>query len=149
MGHPELGEGAFEWLGTWYKPSLQTDASGGTLSITDSVGQPGSGPPRHVHDDADETFVMLSGKAEFWLDGTLMQRVAGETVFVPRGKERTFRVISEEESRYLVIMTPGGFEGFFAEMASGQCRIPEDMDNIVEIAGKYHLRFTGPPLGAE
>jgi quercetin dioxygenase-like cupin family protein len=146
MNHPELGEGAFEWLGTWYKTVLHTDASGGVISITDSIGLPGSGPPRHVHHDADETFVMLTGQAQFWLDGTLVQRGAGETVFVPRGKEHTFRVIGKEASRHLVIMTPGGFEGFFAEMASGQCRIPEDMDKIVKIAARYHLTFTGPPL---
>lgn len=148
MSHPELGEGAVEWLGTWYKTTLHTDATGGVLSITDSIGQPGSGPPRHIHDDADETFVMLNGAAQFWLEGTLLERRAGETVFVPRGKEHTFRVISEQPSRYLVIMTPGGFEGFFAEMAAGRCRIPEDMEKIVEIAARYHLRFTGPPLDA-
>ncbi len=122
MSHPELGEGTVEWLSTWYKTVLHTDASGGVISVTDTIGPAGSGPPRHVHDDADETFVMLTGQAEFWLDGTLLQRRAGETVFVPRGKEHTFRVTGTEPSRHLVIMTPGGFEGFFAEMADAASR---------------------------
>ena len=46
----------------------------------------------------------------------------------------------------LGVMTPGGFEGFFAEMAAGQFRIPEDMDKIAESATRHRMTFTGPPL---
>jgi hypothetical protein len=50
-------------------------------------------------------------------------------------------------SRHLVILTPGGFEDFFADMAAGKFQIPQDMDRIAESARRHHLRFTGPPLG--
>jgi hypothetical protein len=43
-------------------------------------------------------------------------------------------------------MTPGGFDTFFAEMAEGGFRIPEDMDAINESAARHNMRFTGPPL---
>ncbi len=74
-------------------------------------------------------------------------RSAGESVFIPRGREHTFRVIGDQPCRHLVILTPGGFEGFFAEMAVKQCRIPEDMPTIEEAATRFNMRFTGPPLG--
>jgi quercetin dioxygenase-like cupin family protein len=119
------------------------------MSITDSVSPPNSGPPRHIHHDADETFVLLTGDAEFLLEGERFTRGPGQTVFVPRGKEHTFRVVSDVPSRHLVILTPGGFEGFFAEMAAEQLRIPDDMQEIARIAENYHLTFTGPPLGAD
>ena len=45
------------------------------------------------------------------------------------------------------ILTPGGFEGFFYEMAEGRFTIPDDMAAITDIAARYHLTFTGPPLG--
>jgi len=48
----------------------------------------------------------------------------------------------------LTVMTPGGFEGFFAEMAERNCRIPDDMDQIAAIGARFGLTFTGPPLGA-
>ena len=51
--------------------------------------------------------------------------------------------------RYKTILTPGGFEGFFADMAQGGFRIPEDMERIVACAARHSLRVTGPPLGAE
>lgn len=43
-------------------------------------------------------------------------------------------------------MTKGETEAFFAKMAKGQYRIPEDMPKIAEIAAAHNLSFTGPPL---
>lgn len=84
----------------------------------------------------------------FWLEGETFTRGPGGTVFVPRGREHTFRVIGDRPSRHLVILTPGGFEGFFAEIAKRGCRIPEDMPAVLESAARHHLSFTGPPLDA-
>ncbi|GAA6203169.1 cupin domain-containing protein [Aquicoccus sp. SU-CL01552] len=149
MKDSTLGPGAVQWLGTHYRTTLTTDETGGAMSVTDSVSPPGSGPPRHIHHDADEAFVMLSGDAEFWLAGDRFFRGPGQTVFIPRGLEHTFRIVGETPSRHLVILTPGGFEGFFAEMSAGQFRIPQDMPAIDQCAARYHMTFTGPPLGAE
>ena len=146
MKHMILGPDPIEWLGVHYRTILTTAETGGTMSITESISPPGSGPPRHVHHDADETFVLLSGDSDFWLDGQRIARGPGQTFFVPRGKEHTFRVVGDLPARHLTILTPGGFEGFFAEMAVGQYRIPEDMAPIQKIAARYQLTFTGAPL---
>lgn len=137
---------AIEWHGVRYKTILATEQSGGAMSIVDSLSPVGSGPPRHVHESEDETFVMITGTCKVWIEGE--ERIAGpgESVFIPRRKEHTFKVIGDEPSRHLVILTPGGFEGFFADMAAGQFRIPEDMPAIEESARRHNLLFTGPPL---
>ena len=135
-----------EWRGTTYRTILSTEDTAGKMSIVDSVSPPQSGPPRHVHDAEDEIFVMLSGETLVWIDGKERIVGPGEAVFVPRGTEHTFKVISDHPSRHLVILTPGGFEGFFADMAAGQFSIPDDMGPITESAGRHNLRFTGPPL---
>jgi len=143
-----LGPGAIEWGGRFYRTILSTPDTGGAVSIVDSVTPPDSGPPRHVHHDADEAFVILTGDCEFWIEGTHFTRGPGQTAFIPRGREHAFRVVSTIPSRHLIFLTPGGFEGFFAEMAAGKYRIPGDMAEIAEIARRFHMRFTGPPLGA-
>lgn len=143
-----LGPGSIEWAGTTYRTILETSATGGAMSIVDSISPPDYGPPRHIHHDADETFVILTGEVELWMEGETVVKGPGETAFIPRGKEHTFRVIGSQPSRHLVILTPGGFEGFFADMAAGQFRIPEDMAQIEDSAKRHHLEFTGPPLGA-
>ncbi len=146
MGQDELGAGAFAWQGTQYKTLLETAASGGRMSVTDSVSPPFTGPPRHIHHDADEVFVVLTGEIGFWLDGQTHIRAAGSSVFIPKGAPHAFLVLSDVPSRHLVMLTPGGFEGFFEEMAAGQFRIPEDMAQIEESAARYNLNFCGPPL---
>ena len=138
--------GSIEWLGVRYKTILSPEQSGGVMSIVDSWSPVGSGPPRHVHEAEDETFVMLSGTCKVWIEGEETLAGPGESVFVPRGTNHTFKVIGDKPSRHLVILTPGGFEGFFAEMAAGGFRIPEDMPAIEESAQRHHLRFTGPPI---
>jgi mannose-6-phosphate isomerase-like protein (cupin superfamily) len=105
-----FGPDAVEWLGVRYSTILTAEQTGGALSVTDSVSSVGSGPPRHIHHDADETYVLLSGDVEFWLEGERFIRGPGSAVFIPRGKEHTFRVFGSVPSRHLVILTPGGFE---------------------------------------
>lgn len=141
-----VSRNTLDWNGTTYRTILDASETQGAMSIFDSVSPPRSGPPRHVHDAEDETFVILSGEVELWLEGETFTRGPGETAFIPRGAEHTFRVISDHPCRHLVILTPGGFDTFFAEMAEGGFRIPEDMDAINESAARHNMRFTGPPL---
>lgn len=138
---------SIEWLGTKYKTLLGAAQTGARLSIFESLDQPGCGPPRHIHKAEDETFYILSGEVEFWQEGRTTQHGPGEVIFVERGREHTFRIVGEMPARMVTVMTPGGFDGFFAEMATGQYRIPQDMAQIAGIAAKYNLEFTGPPLG--
>jgi len=137
---------AIEWLGVRYKTILSSGQTNGAMSIVDSWSPAGSGPPRHIHANEDETFVMLSGTCTAWIEGKETTVGPGESIFIPRGTNHTFKVIGNEPSRHLVILTPGGFEGFFADMAEGQFRIPEDMPAVEKSAKRHHLTFTGPPL---
>ena len=149
MAEEITGADVHEWLGVRYKTILPPSETGGVMSIVDSLSPAGSGPPRHVHEREDEVFVILTGACEFWLEGQTFTQGAGEAVFIPRGREHTFRVVGDQPSRHLLVLTPGGFEGFFADMARGGFRIPEDMDQVTASATRHSLRFTGPPLGAE
>ena len=139
-------DGTIEWLGVSYKTILGLEQTDGAMSIVDSTSPVGSGPPRHIHHAEDETFVILTGACRVWLEGEERELTAGESAFIPRGKEHTFKVIGEEPCRHLVILTPGGFEGFFADMAAGQFQIPNDMAAIEESGKRHNLNFTGPPL---
>jgi hypothetical protein len=82
------------------------------------------------------------------MEGETLEKGPGETMFVPRGREHTFQVVGDEPSRHILVLTPGGFEDFFAEMARGQFAIPGDMPAIEESAARHGLRFTGPPLAS-
>lgn len=137
-----------QWLGATYRIMLTAEQTGSRIGMFESLDQPGYGPPRHIHNREDETFYIQSGEVEFWMGGQTRLEGPGSVVFVPRGAEHTFRVVGDLPARMLTVMTPGGFESFFAEMARHHCRIPEDMDEIAAIGARFGLTFTGPPLGA-
>lgn len=134
------------WNGVIYRIVLPAAQSGNQLGIFQTEDFPGYGPPRHIHHDADESFVVLEGEVEFHLDGVATTCRSGDAIFVPRGTHHTFCVRGNLPARMLTVMTPGGFEGFFREMAAGAYRIPQDMAQISAIAARYHMEFTGPPL---
>lgn len=141
-----LTDGAVLWNGTSYATVVPSADTGGTMCILDTVTPGGSGPPRHVHATEDEAFVVMTGEVDFWVAGQTVRKGPGEGAFVQRGTEHTFRVVGDQPSRHLLILTPGGFEGFFAEMAKGGFRIPQDMAAVIEGAARYGMMFTGPPL---
>ena len=60
-------DATIEWLGVRYKTILTKEESGGSMSIVDSLSPVGSGPPRHIHHNEDETFVMITGTCKVWI----------------------------------------------------------------------------------
>ncbi|MGY1520264.1 cupin domain-containing protein [Luteimonas sp. A482] len=65
-------------------------AMGGAVTVlaygTDTVG---AGPRLHVH-PYDETFIVVAGRARFFVGGTILEAGAGEAVFGPAGIPHRF-----------------------------------------------------------
>lgn len=135
-----------EWNDATYKVVLdagEVDGRSGMFRV--ETHQPG-GPPMHIHDDADEYFYVLRGTVRFQVDGKTLRLEPDAVAFVPRGAEHSYRVETEAGGEMLTIMVPGGFERFFEAVAAEDLVVPEDMPRISEIADRFQLRFTGPPL---
>jgi quercetin dioxygenase-like cupin family protein len=136
------------WLHSVYRVLVTPAETGGALGMFSAVVAPRSGPPRHVHHNEDETITVVEGEVRFWLDGESFVRGPGDAVFVPRGKEHGFFVLSETPARFVTCVTPGGFESFFASAATRGLRIPEHRVELDALAAAYGCAFTGPPIAA-
>lgn len=136
------------WNGTLYRTILGTAETGGALSITYGEAGPFLGPPAHMHDHEDEIFIVLEGEMTFEVAGARFSRGPLGTAFVPRGTPHSF-ITGAHGARCLTVLTPGGFEGFFAEMARNQFQMPQEMAAVAEIAARYGSRFTGPGLAQQ
>ena len=123
---------------------MPATATGGELSVFEDHNDPGAGPPFHVHHDADEIFVIVSGSYKFVCGENVIKASAGDVVLVPRGAPHTFLNCGTGRGHLLVTMRPGGFEGFFRAVADAKLDVPRDMAAIAEIARKFHLEFLGP-----
>lgn len=136
------------WQGTSYKMLLTGAATGGKMSIYEAVAAPDQGPPRHIHHGEDEIFYILSGEVIFWLDGESVTKGPGDIVFAPRDRPHTFHVVGPAPARWITILTPGGMEGFFVEMAEGGYRLPQQIADVARIAANYAMEFVGPPINS-
>lgn len=145
---PALAHEPFEWNDTTYTVLLSTAETDGRQGLFLAEVQGPGGPPMHVHDDADETFYILSGEADFVVDGQMVRLGKGNAAFVPRGLPHTYNVLSPEGASFVTGIVPAGFEAFFEAMATEDLKIPQDMPRIEEIAATFQLRFVGPPLAA-
>lgn len=133
-----------DWNGSEIHVLLDRDETGGDMGMFTTRFHAPGGPPVHVHQDAGEALFVLEGEAEF-LRGT--DRVVlgeGEVVFVPKGVDHTFRVLNEDGGKLLVIVTPGGFEGFFE--ATGHFKLPDELEAFSKVSATFGQVFTGPPL---
>jgi mannose-6-phosphate isomerase-like protein (cupin superfamily) len=138
----------YPWMGIEFSFPLGTDGGSGPVGVVEATVPAGSGPPIHVHTNEDEIFYLLEGTYEFYLNGEIFIREAGDCVFLPRGVPHTFRVIGKTPGRNLTVMTPGGFEKFFVEVSERALAIPQDMAEVKKVAAAYGLQFVGPPLSA-
>lgn len=133
------------WAGTRYQTILGTAETGGAMSIIYGEADAFNGPPTHVHDHEDEVFIVLEGELTFDLAGQRFSRGPMGTAFVPRGTPHSF-LTGACGARCFTVLTPGGFEGFFAEMARSGLKIPQDIAAVAAIATRYGSHIVGPGL---
>src|SRR5215831_12328368 len=97
------------------KVLLRSEESDGHAAVVELTG--GGRPPLHRH-EFDETFYVLEGELTFQLGDDLVTRGAGELAFAPRGVAHTYANLSGAPARVLLVITPAGFERYFARMAA-------------------------------
>ena len=93
------------------------DETGGAYALIEMRITPGGGPPVHVHDADDESFLVLDGRFRI-LQGESVRDVGpGEFVFGPRRVPHAFTNVGETTGRLLVIDVPPRIEPYFRELA--------------------------------
>jgi len=95
--------------------------------------------PLHRHANEDEYSFVLEGRMGALLGDDVVFGETGDLVFKPRAQWHTFWNAGDVPCRILEIISPGGFEQFFAEMAdaseSGGYADP------TEVGERYGLEF--------
>ncbi len=141
-----LDEQAARWfLGCQVWQRATSWQTGGALGLIEQLVPPGFGSPYHVHHQEDEAFYVLEGEIRFFSEGRSWVLGAGGFAFLPQGIPHGFRTEGDRPSRSLILVTPGGFEGFVAELSSVDPPAgPPDMAALMQAAGKYEIEILGP-----
>jgi quercetin dioxygenase-like cupin family protein len=128
-------------FGTTVKVSSRD--SGGSVALVEHTLAPGRlGAPPHRHDREDETSYVLAGTLTVQLGPDTVTAGPGDIVFKPRGVYHAFWNAGRDPVRFLEVITPGGFEAYFAELAPlVPTAGPPDLTAIAALAARYGLTF--------
>jgi quercetin dioxygenase-like cupin family protein len=143
----EADEGAKVWLGgLGVDFKVPGEMLGGTLAIVEHPMDPGALVPPHIHTNEDELTYVVSGQVGVRIDGRDYLAGPGEYVFKPRGLPHTFWNPGPEPAHMVEIITPAGFEQFFAELgALAETCPPEEFPaRREELAREYDHYFVHP-----
>jgi len=120
--------------------SVETDRA---IGLFEAGVAPGAGVHWHTHGREDELFRVISGRFRFWCAEDSFTGGPGATIVAPRGLPHRWENIGDGEGRLLFAVTPGGFEGFFADVAALDAPTP---DTVAAIEARYGV--TLPPAHA-
>ena len=98
----------------------------------------------HRHDQHAETFYVLEGALDFYLDGDWIRAEPGTTLHVPPGLPHACRVADGVPAKMLMIMQPSGFDGFLAELATMSDADFADEAKMAALNAKYDIVPMGP-----
>ena len=107
------------------------------------------GAPLHRHANEDEYSYVLEGRLGAQLGDEIVEAGPGELVRKRRGQEHTFWNAGDEPLRFLEMITPGGFAGYFRDLAP--LLAAGDDAGVAEVAARYALEidFSTIPMLAE
>ena len=99
----------------------------------------------HMHRYHAETFYILEGSVDFYVDGDWFTCPAGDCLHVPPGIEHACVVTDgNSNTRMLMIYQPSGFDQFLAELAQMGEADFEDKAKMSALEAKYDIVNIGP-----
>ena len=122
---------------------IQGQGTSGAFSIVEHPIDPQSlAAPYHTHTREDEYSIVLEGEVGFALDEQVVIGRPGDTIFKPRDVRHAFWNAGQGPARILEVITPAGFEKYFAEIGEVFAQPgPPATAALASIAGKYGLRM--------
>ena len=138
--HPE-----FTLAGVLMKQHLASEQTGGSFSLFENRSSGPSRTPIHVHAWDDETLYIMEGEMRAIIAGEEQTIKAGESIFLPRGIPHQLMNDGVFPAHYLLLCTPGGFEGFLAD--GGHSLAPGEIPGPPSTADLERLKAAAPRYG--
>jgi quercetin dioxygenase-like cupin family protein len=129
---------------------IDSDTAGGGFSLVEHPIAPRAlAAPLHRHANEDEYSYVLEGRVGVQLGDETLEAGPGELVFKPRNQWHAFWNAGDEPARLLEIISPGGFEKYFEEIAPllPPQRDEPDFAALAEVQAKYGLEMDPDSIG--
>jgi quercetin dioxygenase-like cupin family protein len=129
----------FPRLGNRYL--LRGGETGGRFALLEHTIPPRAlAAPMHTHEREDEFSLVLEGRVGAQVGDEVLVAGPGELIRKPRGVPHAFWNAGDEEARLLELISPAGFEAYFAEMAPIlNAAGPPDVAALGAVQARYGL----------
>jgi quercetin dioxygenase-like cupin family protein len=97
--------------------------------------------PLHRHSREDEYSYVTEGRVGALLGDEVLVGGPGDLIFKPRNQWHTFWNAGDEPARLLEIISPAGFEGFFAELDDLGGALKADPQALADLSARYGLEM--------
>ena len=97
--------------------------------------------PLHRHSREDEYSYVTEGRVGALLGDEVLVGGPGDLIFKPRNQWHTFWNAGDEPARLLEIISPAGFEGFFAELDELGGALQADPEALADLSARYGLEM--------
>ena len=136
----EVKEGRLGGLGVRFLISGETSAGGFSL-VEHPLAPRALAAPLHRHSREDEYSFVLRGRVGAILGDRVVTAEPGELIYKPRGQWHSFWNAADEAASLLEIISPAGFEKYFAELITLFPDGTPDPARIGPIADRYGLEL--------
>jgi quercetin dioxygenase-like cupin family protein len=120
------------------------ETQGNFALVEHPIGPRALAAPMHTHRNEDEYTYVLEGEVGVQIGEEVLLARPGDLVFKPRGVPHAFWNAADEPARALEIISPAGFERYFAELAPlfpPANRGPLDEEAVGAVREKYGLEM--------
>jgi mannose-6-phosphate isomerase-like protein (cupin superfamily) len=121
---------------------IDGETTGEKLSLVEHpMGPRALAAPLHRHNREDEYSYVIEGRMGALLGDDVLEAGPGDLVFKPRGEWHTFWNAGDEPCRILEIISPAGFERFFAELVDLGGVTQADPADLGALCERYELEM--------
>jgi mannose-6-phosphate isomerase-like protein (cupin superfamily) len=139
-----------------------SESGGGFSLVEHPMSAHALGAPLHRHSREDEYSYVVDGRVGALLGDEVVVGKPGDLIFKPRDQWHTFWNAGDRPARLLEIISPAGFEQYFAELValggstraapqvlaalSAKYGLEVDPKSIPELVKRFDLKFPGELL---
>ena len=130
----------FDFHGSQFTIKVLSSESNDRYTVLDVIHAANIGPAEHQHPAGPETFSVLEGDYEFFLDGELIKAKVGNVICVPTGASHRF--VTGSKGGRVIVISPPNLEFYFWEVSKLLAKGNVSFEQESEIGRKYGQIFS-------